>query len=54
MPTLPLRLASLIFLALFCHSRLVRRLVAAVAVSCVFVAAQHGGVMQALAALASG
>ncbi len=50
MLTFPFRLASLIFIALFCYSRLVRRIVAAVAVSTLLVAAQHGEVIQAFAA----
>lgn len=50
MLTFPVRLASLIFITLFCSSRLVRRLVAAVAVSAILVAAQNGEVVQAFSA----
>jgi branched-subunit amino acid transport protein len=41
MLTFPFRLLAMIFLALFCYSKWVRRTVAAVVVSAVFVAAQN-------------
>ena len=50
MLTLPFRIATSIFIALFCASSLVRRAVAGVIVSALLVAAQHG----ALAPLLSG
>lgn len=47
MLTFPIRLLGMIFLALFCYSKWVRRTVAAVIVSAVFVAAQNPGLMEA-------
>lgn len=47
MLTFPIRLLGMIFLALFCYSRWVRRAVVAVLVSAVFVAAQNPGLMEA-------
>ena len=64
MITLPFRLAATLFIALFCASSLVRRAVAAVAVSALLVAWQHeqafsafaaeGGTLKALLLLAGG
>lgn len=50
MLTFPFRLLTMIFLALFCYSKWVRRTVAAVVVSAVFVAAQNPGLFEASAA----
>lgn len=53
MLTYPVRLLATLALVLFCSSRLVRRAVAAVAVSALIVAAQHQDLISA-SVLASG
>ncbi|MFM8745426.1 MAG: hypothetical protein ACKOED_01985 [Aestuariivirga sp.] len=50
MLTFPFRLLAMLFLALFCYSKWVRRTVAAVIVSAIFVAAQNPGLLEASAA----
>jgi hypothetical protein len=50
MLTFPFRLLAMLLLALFCYSKWVRRTVAAVVVSSVFVAAQNPGLFEASAA----
>lgn len=52
MLTFPIRLLGMIFLALFCYSKWVRRTVAAIIVSAVLVAAQNPEMFPASAAQA--